>query len=226
MEHRDASARYLALDTGSPNASVALINAAGTCTELRLEVMSTVTTLLPAIAELLAGYPTGQLAGIVATAGPGSFTGLRVGLATVLGLHQAWAVPATAIPTLPLLAATVPAALLRAHGGEVVAVVDALRGSWFAQRFTPDPEAGGLPQPPAPPWRLTTPELSQLGRAVLVGFGVEQLVTADLGELFAFAPPPLAAVAAELAHRGSLAFDPTTLASPLYLSAPVVAGVR
>ena len=61
---------------------------------------------------------------------PGSFTGLRVGLATVLGLHQALGLPATALPTLEVLGCLGPG-----DGSTVVAVVDALRGEWFAQRF-------------------------------------------------------------------------------------------
>ena len=53
-----------------------------------------------------AGVGVRDLGGIAVLRGPGSFTGLRIGLATVLGLHQALGVPATAIPSLPVLAAS------------------------------------------------------------------------------------------------------------------------
>ena len=66
--------------------------------------------LLSRIADLLAGAGIGRpapgtLAGIVAGTGPGGFTGLRVGLATVHGIARAAAAPAVGIPTGLALAA-------------------------------------------------------------------------------------------------------------------------
>jgi tRNA threonylcarbamoyladenosine biosynthesis protein TsaB len=49
-----------------------------------------------------------QINAIAVSSGPGSFTGLRVGMATAKGLCQAWHIPVIAIPTLTGLAATVP----------------------------------------------------------------------------------------------------------------------
>ncbi len=46
----------------------------------------------------------GRLKGIACVRGPGSFTGLRLVLSSVLGLHKAWGTPLAGIDYLPLLA--------------------------------------------------------------------------------------------------------------------------
>src|SRR5690242_7052400 len=58
--------------------------------------------LLPAIDRLLseAGLRPAQLDGLVVSIGPGSFTGLRVGLATALGIRTIAGLPLVAVPTL------------------------------------------------------------------------------------------------------------------------------
>lgn len=62
--------------------------------------------LLPMIAALLAetGVELADLDGLAVSLGPGSFTGLRIGLATVKGLAQAASKPLVGIPTLDALA--------------------------------------------------------------------------------------------------------------------------
>ena len=79
--------------------------------------------LVQAIAEKLAeaGVTVSQLGGIIAVAGPGSFTGIRVGLAVVKGLAEAGGVPVVALSRLALLAelAGAPTAVLDAHRGQV-----------------------------------------------------------------------------------------------------------
>jgi universal bacterial protein YeaZ len=80
-------------------------------------------TLISAISELLAasGVALENLGGIVAVNGPGSFTGVRVGLAAVKGLADGAQIPVVAVSRLEVLArkAGVPSAALDAHRGEV-----------------------------------------------------------------------------------------------------------
>ena len=78
--------------------------------------------LVQGIADLLvsSGIRVHDLAGIVAVAGPGSFTGIRVGLAAVKGLAEAVNLPVVALSRLALLAdsAQAPCAVLDAHRGQ------------------------------------------------------------------------------------------------------------
>jgi tRNA threonylcarbamoyladenosine biosynthesis protein TsaB len=79
--------------------------------------------LVDAIADLLdaAGVRVSDLAGIVAVAGPGSFTGIRIGLAAVKALAVAGDLPVVTVSRLELLAAVAgtPCAVLDAHRGQV-----------------------------------------------------------------------------------------------------------
>jgi tRNA threonylcarbamoyladenosine biosynthesis protein TsaB len=80
-------------------------------------------TLVAAVRDLLrgAGIGLGDLGGIVVTNGPGSFTGVRVGLSAVKGLAEGRSIPVVALSRLLVLArkAGIPSAALDAHRGEV-----------------------------------------------------------------------------------------------------------
>jgi len=212
----------LALDTASPTVSVALARGAELLGERSMAMERSSVQLLGLIREVLAaaGARPADLGGVVALRGPGSFTGVRIGLATVLGLHQALDVPATALDTLRVLAAAAP------HPGQaVIAVVDALRGDWSAQAFT----AGALPRPLSPERLVPGPEIPSLAagyeaESLVTGFGVSRLaelpgwpLTLRLAEA-----GPLAAAAVLLAADPELEWDPSLLTSPLYARPPAV----
>jgi tRNA threonylcarbamoyladenosine biosynthesis protein TsaB len=71
-----------------------------------------------------------QLAGLAVSVGPGSFTGLRIGMATVKGLAEASALPLVAVPTLEALACNAPAA-----GLPVCAALDARKREVYAALY-------------------------------------------------------------------------------------------
>ena len=83
--------------------------------------------LLPAIDARMraAELEWSDLDGIAVGTGPGTFTGLRIGIATARGLAQATGLPLRAVSSLAALAAGVDAQV-------VVAVIDARRGEVFA----------------------------------------------------------------------------------------------
>ena len=90
--------------------------------QTELEGRSYSSTLVAAVAELLAntGVALKDLGGIVAVNGPGSFTGVRVGLSAVKGLAEPAQIPVVAISRLLVLSrkSGVPSAALDAHRGE------------------------------------------------------------------------------------------------------------
>src|ERR1035438_4458165 len=101
----------LAIDTCGPSGSVALGRLTGGAVEIlgqiELEGRSYSATLVAAVGELLArsGVELRNLAAIVAVNGPGSFTGVRVGLSAVKGLAEAARIPVAAVSRLEVLAA-------------------------------------------------------------------------------------------------------------------------
>jgi len=89
--------------------------------------------LLPLIERVLgdAGVALAAVDGFAVGAGPGSFTGLRIGMATVKGLAFASGRPLWAVSSLQALALDAVAAGAAAPGDLIAAVVDARRGEVF-----------------------------------------------------------------------------------------------
>jgi tRNA threonylcarbamoyladenosine biosynthesis protein TsaB len=120
-------ALLLGIDTCGPSGSVALGRLAGNGVEIldqkELAVRSYSATLVSAVGELLAGAAVRlrQIEAIVAVSGPGSFTGVRVGLSAVKGLAEVSQIPVVAVSRLEVLAAKsgLASSALDAHRHEV-----------------------------------------------------------------------------------------------------------
>lgn len=218
--------QILVLDTASPIVSLAVARQGEILASATLELRRSSEQLLSQLGETLeeAKVTLGGLDGVVALAGPGSFTGLRIGLATVLGFHQSLGLQATAQPTLPVLA------VAAAEGGGlrpeecVVAAVDSLRGDWTVQPFRMahrDPSSFKA-EPLAEPELRPVATLAALGPGRLIGFGVEKIAEVFRPGLDVVEAPPLAPVAARWLSRCEITWDPGRLTAPVYFRPPAV----
>ena len=130
----------LAIDTSGRTASVALIEVTGDDFPVRFEKtlppeQRTAQMLVPAINGLLEASHSkvSQVAGLAVVTGPGSFTGLRIGVTVAKLLAYAAGTPLAGVNTLDVLAAQAPAAATR-----VWSVLDAQRGDLFAACYAAD----------------------------------------------------------------------------------------
>jgi tRNA threonylcarbamoyladenosine biosynthesis protein TsaB len=90
--------------------------------------------LLPTLAELLEQGGTGwdDVTAIAVGVGPGTFTGLRIGIATARGLAQGLGVPLHPVSSLEALAASIAAGAGAVPGTPILPLIDAKRGQVFA----------------------------------------------------------------------------------------------
>ena len=154
-----------------------------------------------------AGIPFSALNRIGATVGPGSFTGLRVGVAFAKGLGSALGIPAVGVGALEALAAEA--------SGLVASVIDARRDQVYLQVFE---DGQALMAPDVLPLGTAAARLAELamGRTLtLVGSGAPLLSDASPGADLLTPPGCDARAVARLA-----AAKPATLMRPLYLRAP------
>jgi tRNA threonylcarbamoyladenosine biosynthesis protein TsaB len=133
----DLARWLLAIDTSSTRAGVSLFDGEHLHEWTWPSERSQTTQVPLRIDQLLrsTGLETSSLAGVAVAIGPGTFTGLRVGLSLAKGLAMAHHVPIVGVPT--LAATALP--WLRA-GRAVIAVLPAGRGRLVWQRFVPGDE--------------------------------------------------------------------------------------
>lgn len=135
------SSVLLAIDTAAPRLQLALL--VDDRADVLVEDMAQgqAERIFPAIDELLArnGLAYKDLARIAVTTGPGSFTGLRIGLSGARGLGLALGIPVVGIPSLLALS-------LCAQCDPVAVLLDARRDEAYFQLFSGPGIAVGEPQ--------------------------------------------------------------------------------
>ncbi|PZN96738.1 MAG: tRNA (adenosine(37)-N6)-threonylcarbamoyltransferase complex dimerization subunit type 1 TsaB [Alphaproteobacteria bacterium] len=132
--------RILALSTASPALSLALFDG-GALVGHRHDIIGRghAEALLPAIAALMGD---GRADAIIVDLGPGSFTGIRIGIAAARALGLAWGVPVTGCTGAALVAAR---AFAEAPDLALVTVLlDAGRGQVLSQAITAGFDAGAI----------------------------------------------------------------------------------
>ena len=156
----------LAIDTSTAACTAALFDGAGRCIGRRDELIGRghAERLAPMLVELLDGREAEE---ILVGVGPGSFTGLRVGIAAAHGLAIGWGVPLRGFSSLALIAAA-------ADGDEYAVALHGGHGQLFVQTYGREPLA------PRDTLRSLLPEeaAAAIGAETVLGSGAETLVSA------------------------------------------------
>lgn len=123
----------LAFDTATPSTTVALLDSATPIAEMRLSAASHSRSLLPAVSEILAhaGHTPRSLQAIAVGRGPGSFTGVRIGMTLAKTLAYALDIPLAGVSTLRALAHNAAAG----PNDLVCPALDALKGEVYGAVF-------------------------------------------------------------------------------------------
>ena len=157
----------LAIDTAAPRLHLALLLPDGRV-DVSVDEIATghAELIFTRIGELLAGNGVGypDLTRVVTTTGPGSFTGLRIGLSAARGLALARSIPVIGVPSLLALSLAVP--------GPSTVLLDARRGEAYFQSFA------GVAEPTSAPMLLAM-EAAQ--EAIVPGSTLIQSPFVDIG---------------------------------------------
>jgi len=213
--------RILALDTALEACAAAVLDTerrdlvAG---ETRPMSRGHAEALMPMVARVMdaARLEFSEIDRIAVTIGPGSFTGVRVGIAAARGLALAAGKPAIGLTT---LAAFTAPHVAGGFAGTVVPVIDARHGQVYMQVFGPGGRA------------VVPPRLAAIGEAVAAARSrAPALIAGSAADLVASQWPPgeplpeiVAASAPDIAwvaRLGAAAQEDRALPKPLYLRLP------
>lgn len=211
--------KLLALDTALDACSAAVVEIRDGANRVLAEryvpmVRGHAETLMPMVEAVLAeadvSFPA--LDRIAATIGPGTFTGVRIGLAAARGLGLAADRPVIGVTTLEAIAANAAEPGANPSHRPLLVAIDARRGELYLQSFSPTLEP--LDEPRALPVERARESLS-LPETLILGTGAALLPDSAPGTDIAALPR-----ASRVAARAALKPLPHAPPVPLYLRAP------
>jgi len=184
----------LAVDTTTKSCSVAVVARSGLLSEITTANDETHARHLMGMVDqvlALAGTGLDAIDGFAVTRGPGSFTGLRIGLSSIKGLALATGKPVVPVSSLETLA--VQAAPVSGTSGTIVALIDAYRREVFlgGYQFKKGRMIAVIPETVIAPDKVMDVVSDFADSAVLVGSGVvtyRQKFAAIQGAAFQFSP--------------------------------------
>ena len=214
--------KILAIETSGAACSAALMSGRAVHERSLAMTRGHAERLVPLIGDVLAearvAYAGLDL--IAVTVGPGTFTGMRVGLAAARGIALATGRPCLGVTSFEcvLEAALSEAEAAWTSGRDVLVVLDSRRSEVFAQRFA------GPEGEPAEPVVATPEELASActGVALIVGTAATAVgAVLSRGDVAVRdLAPSAAAVASLAARRWAEGVRPNGFPDPLYLRAP------
>ena len=136
LEACRAAGPVLGIDTGSPTASLGVVADGRICAALSRGVRSHCAGLPEAVDEILAaaGITIRDLRAVAVAVGPGSFTGLRIGLSYAKGICLATNLAIMGVSTLDAVSLCIPASEL-VTGSTVCPVLDARKGEIYTALY-------------------------------------------------------------------------------------------
>ncbi len=122
--------KILAIETATKSASVAVTDNGKFLAEIISEsTLAHSETLMAQIEQVIKISGADNFDAIAVSIGPGSFTGLRIGLATAKALAYAWNIKIIGVETLQAMALHFP-------GAKVLAMIDAQKNRAYVQKFS------------------------------------------------------------------------------------------
>ena len=214
----------LALDTSGPAAGVAILRDGEVAYEAcAVNRFTHSASMMPMVEEafLRTGLTLKEMDRLAVVAGPGSFTGVRIGVSTVKALSHGSGVPCVGIDALEALALNAPY-----FDGVVCPIQDARAGQVYGAAFHTGETPARLMEDRAVKLTEYLEGICSLGsRFYFTGDGVSvhrEAIRQALGERAVFSPPPFAYVRASAAAFLALKRDAVDYLSlaPIYLRAP------
>ncbi len=207
--------RVLGIDTSSASLNLAVVSEGGSVVSSYQELSKNHAGRLPSVFDQVldrSGYDA--LSGIGVVAGPGSFTGLRVGLSAALAIRASLKIPVYQVSTLYSIAR------LSGASGKGAAVIDARKGEYYIQFFEK------LGEKTAPISEASTIKYAELESCIeslgwALGINIEHPEGKPPGCIVSLENPNLAVEAAREALARLLSGDPgDDEVSPIYVREP------